>query len=60
MNLMAGHQCSIIHQLDLEACVDVKNEGNQSSIEIILTSCTRSYVRNWSLFSITYNYKTNH
>ena len=29
-------------------------------IEIISTSCTRSSIRSWFLFSITYNHKTNH
>lgn len=63
LNLMAGCMCFIIHWLNPEVHVDVKKwslEGDQSSVETILTSYTRIDVRSWFLFSITSNHKINH
>ena len=54
---------SIIHRFSHKACVHVKKwsvEGYQSGNEIISTSCTRSDVRSWFSFLMTYNHKTNH
>ena len=55
--------CPIIHRLNPKAHVNVKKwivERDQSGVEIISTSCTRSDVRSWFSFYITYNRKTNH
>jgi hypothetical protein len=62
-NHLAGHQCPIIHQLNPETRVDVKNDQLQAikaRVEIISTSYTRYDVQSWFRFSITYNHKTNH